>query len=83
MMANGHGGARPGAGRKRAAKISQLRTLSARVVTEADWIKIVEGIVDDAKCGDLRSASFLLALRYGVSPGSLVAAEQSEPAPAA
>ena len=80
-MATGHGGARPGAGRKSTAQIAQLRTLIGRVVTEADWIRIINGIVDDAQAGNLRSASFLLALRYGVSPESLVAAENSDLAP--
>jgi len=88
-MANGHGGARPGAGRKSDAQIAQLRILIETVMTDDDWIKIISGIVDDARSGDLRSVSFLLALRYGVSTQSLVAAKENDltadlmPAPAA
>ena len=88
-MANGYGGARSGAGRKCDPQIAHLRTLIATVMTDDDWIKIVKGVVDDARSGDLRSVSFLLALGYGVSAKSLVAAEESDlkadlgPAPAA
>ena len=80
-MANGHGGARPGAGRRTSAQIAHLRTLIDTVMTDDDWIKIIKGVVDDARSGDLRSVSFLLALRYGVSTQSLVAAEESDPKP--
>jgi hypothetical protein len=83
-MANGHGGARPGAGRKSDAQNVKLRTLIATVMSDDDWIKIINGVVDDARSGDLRSVSFLLALRYGVSTKSLVTAEEAglNPAPA-
>ena len=88
-MANGHGGAHPGAGRKSDAQIAQLRILIETVMTDDDWINIIKGIVDDARSGDLRSVSFLLALHYGVSTQSLVSAEENDltadlmPAPAA
>ena len=64
-MANGHGGARPGSGRKSDAEIAQLRTMIASVMTDDDWITILSEIVKDARYGNLRSVSFLLALRYG------------------
>ena len=81
-MTNGHGGARPGAGRKCDPQIAHLRTLIATIVTDDDWINIIKGIVDDARSGDLRSVSFLLALSYGVSTQTLVAAEEADPQPA-
>jgi hypothetical protein len=83
-MANGHGGARPGAGRKRDPQVAKLRALITTVMSDDDWIKIFNGVVDDARSGDLRSVSFLLALGYGVSTKSLVAAEEADlnPAPA-
>jgi hypothetical protein len=80
-MANGHGGARPGAGRKTDAQIAKLRTLVKNVMSDDDWLKIIKGVVDDARSGDLRSVSFLLALRYGVSAQSLVAAEAANLVP--
>jgi len=83
-MAYGHGGARLGAGRKCDPQIAHLRTLIGTVMTGADWIKIINVIVDDVQSGDLRSVSFLLALRYGVTTQSLVAVEEADlqPAPA-
>ena len=80
-MANGHGGARPGSGRKSDAEIAQLRTMIASVMTDDDWIQILSEIVKDARYGNLRSVSFLLALRYGVSTQSLTAPDNPDQPP--
>ena len=53
-MANRHGGARPGSGRKSDAEIAQLCTLIAAVMTDDDWLKIITEIVKDARYGNLR-----------------------------
>jgi hypothetical protein len=85
VMANGHGGARPGAGRKiDPAPIEKLRALTKTVMSDDVWVEILTGVVDDARSGDLRSVAFLLALRYGISTKALVAAEGADlnPAPA-
>ena len=82
-MASGHGGARPGAGRKfDTAPIVKLRALIKTVMSDDDWVKILGGVVDDARSGDLRSVAFLLALRYGISTKALVAVAEADPDPA-
>ena len=80
-MANGHGGVRPGSGRKSDAEIAQLRALIAAIMTDDDWHNIISHVVRDARWGDLRSVSFLMALRYGVSIKSFLTAEQPDEPP--
>jgi hypothetical protein len=49
-LANGHGGARPGAGRKSTktqARQFKMREVLERVVSEAEWESMVEAMVEE------------------------------------
>lgn len=79
-MANGHGGARPGAGRKRAP--------IPKAMIDSATPEILEAVIGQAKEGDLQAAALILArgvppLRPSLAPTRIrTAAPLSEMSPA-
>ena len=70
-MANGHGGWRPGAGRKS----SQTQTYQAsrrtqlqQIVTDEDWAEVVKKAVEQAKSGDYVARAWLSPYVAGKPP---------------
>jgi hypothetical protein len=55
-VANGHGGRRPGAGRKSKPteeRQARFRAITERVITESEWEAMVLGQVQEAKNGNV------------------------------
>lgn len=74
-MANGHGGHRPGSGRKKLeTKVYQAtrRDQLQAVVTDEDWEQIVRKAVEDAKTGDYVARSWLTPYVAGKVPEEIV-----------
>jgi hypothetical protein len=70
-MANGHGGARPGAGQKPAdLKIVQQsrRTQLVKYVSDEHWLAIVAKAVEDAQKGDYVARQWLTPWLLGAPP---------------
>ena len=67
----GHGGARPGAGRKSDADIQRVRTLMAQAVTDSDWRDIFTALALKALAGNTRAAELLMAYAFGKPPERL------------
>ena len=66
-MSNGHGGARPGAGRKTNSQIRSLRHLINTEISRSQWRMLIHNIFIEAQGGNLRAAQLLLQYRFGTS----------------
>jgi hypothetical protein len=64
-MANGHGGARPGAGRKSKAQELKLFYLMAEAWPLSDRVAFLSVLAEKAKAGDLDAGKVLLQYAYG------------------
>ena len=74
----GHGGARPGAGRKSDADIQRVRTLMAQAVTDSDWRDIFTALALKALAGNTRAAELLMAYAFGKPPERLEVEDAAE-----
>ena len=64
-MANGHGGARPGAGRATRAEVMGLPMLIEDVIGEQGNIDIIKKIFEQAKGGSFNHQQLIMAYMYG------------------
>lgn len=70
-MAKGHGGPRPGAGRKKAETVDYQVTMRAQfeaAVTPDDWREIITEAVGKAKAGDSSARAWLTPWLVGAEP---------------
>lgn len=62
-----HGGARPGAGRKRGEFTKDMSSLLKRTVSPDDWLSVMRALVARAAEGDVRAIQLLIRCRYGTT----------------
>lgn len=74
----GHGGPRPGAGRKSNADIQRARELIAQAVTDADWVAIFAMLGLKALEGNEKAAELLMRYTFGL-PTQTVDIENETP----
>lgn len=64
-MADGHGGARDGAGRKPAELVAELRDIFDEAISREDLVKMFEKMKTRAIAGDLQAVKWLIERRFG------------------